>query len=349
MNLDFEELMEEAYDLPRGKAQIAVLEQAIRAADTAGDLEAGFEARSELVESAIFSGYPMKAIVAFSWQLGQYDKNNDLFDNYQLLWSYKWILDKVACFPDIPREQIDNLLDDMKKRYAELGYSERTYCFYKAVLLMQYGELEEAGRYLDQFQSLDRDEMSDCEACEQNRLIDYEVLLGRDERTLRVAEPILSGQMSCGEVPHVTLSTVLMPLYRLGRQEEADKLQRKSYRLVKGNNDFLLQIGENIRYLALTDPFRGLELFEKHLSQALDHENPWDQMMFSAYASTLFSRLKQETVAFQVKLPASFPHPEFASDVVRLEQHFLQEALATADRLDRRNGNSYYGSLIQSL
>jgi hypothetical protein len=72
--MSFEDLMEEAYDLPGEKAKLELLEQAVRVADAAGDLDQGYEARSEIVETGSFHGYPMKALVAFSWQLGQYDK-----------------------------------------------------------------------------------------------------------------------------------------------------------------------------------------------------------------------------------------------------------------------------------
>lgn len=70
--MSFEELMDEAYDMPGGKAKLELLEQAVRVADAAGDIDQGYEARSEIVETGSFHGYPMKTLVAFSWQLGQY-------------------------------------------------------------------------------------------------------------------------------------------------------------------------------------------------------------------------------------------------------------------------------------
>ncbi|ASA20496.1 hypothetical protein [Paenibacillus donghaensis] len=349
MSVDYEELMERAYELPEGRAKLAVLEEAVRAADSLGDIDAGYEARSEIVESGIFNGYPMKVIVAFSWQLGQFDKEPERFDDFTLLWSYKWIADKVACFPEVPREQIDNLLEDLKKRYLEFGYNERTYYYYKSLVHGQYGELEESARYMEKFKSMDADEMANCDACEQNREVEFNVMVGRDELALKAARPILDGTMTCGEVPHVTLSMLLLPMHRLGQAKEAEKIQKQGYRLIKTNREFLLQIGEHIRYLALTDPFKGLELFEHHVAHSLDHENPYDIMMFNAYSARLFRQLAKETVAFQVKLPAGYPHPEHATDVAALAAYLQQQALSTATRLDHRNGNSYYTDLVNSL
>ncbi len=357
MSKSYEELMEEVYDLPDGLAKINLLEEAARVADLSNDIESAYEARSMIVENATFNGYPMKALVAFSWILGQYDKNQDLFDEYDLLWSYKWILDKISCFPDIPLTQIDELLEDMRKRYKENGYSDRTYYFYISVNLLQQGKVEEAGEYLKKFRSMEDDLMSDCTACEQNRLVEYAAAVGDDEATLEAAKPILKGKMTCGEVPHVTISKVLLPLYRLGLVEEAEKQQKKGYKLIKNNLDFLQHQGEHIYYLSKTDPFKGLELLERHYPSMLGHENPFDKMMFLAHSSALLELLSGESVAVNARLPESSPHLAgmdgqaggSKGNAGPLAAAFREDALLLADRFDRRNGNSYYRNYIQSL
>ncbi|MFM9279768.1 hypothetical protein [Paenibacillus jiagnxiensis] len=349
MNMDFDDLMFEAYDLPGGRAKIELLEEAVKLADSTGNVEQGFEARFELVEAATFNGYPKKALVNFSWLLGQFDKDPDSYDGYNLLWSYKWIIDKIACFPEISRTQIDGLLEDMKKRYREHGYNDRTYYYYRMTLALQYGELEEAGRFFREIQAMDRDEMSDCAACEQDQFVKYYVLAGDDQRAIETAEPILSDRMSCAEVPHVTYPQVLLPLYRQGRLQEAEKYQRQGYRLIKGERDFVLQISQHIAYLTKTDPVKGLELFELHAPLALDHENPHDRMMFNAHASTLFKRLAAEPMNFEVRLPADFPYADESTDVERLSERFRDMAVTAARQFDERNGNRHYESFIDSF
>lgn len=343
------ELWNEAYALPDGKAKIEILEQAARLADAEGDVETGFEIRSEIVEIGSFHGFPMKALVAFSWQLGQYDKNPELFDDYSLLWSYKWVLDRITSFPDINRTQIENLLLDMRTRYVAGGYSERSYHYYKAHVYAEFGELEASQAEWSIVQSMDRDEMSDCLACEQNRLVEFNAKLGDDEATIKSAEPIISGDMSCGEVPHVTITKVLFPLLRQGREKEANKLQRKGYKLIKGNRDFLYHQGEHIGYLTLTDPIKALEVFEEYIASSIDHENPVDQMIFNAHAANMFSRLVEEDIKFQVKLPAGHPSAQMSENVSALSRYFKELALTTAQKLDQRNGNSYYVTLIEKL
>ncbi len=345
----YDELLEDAYDLPNGHAKLQLLEEAARIADSLGEVEAGYEIRGEIVETASFSGFPRTALVAFSWQLGQFDKNPEMYDEWNLLWSYKWVLGYIASFPEIERSQIDELLEDMRRRYLEFGYSDYTYHYYKFVIAMDYGELDVAEQALNQLKTMQRDDLSDCDACEQTEFVDFWVQRGNDEKALEMAKPIMKGKMSCAEVPHVTLPKILMPLYRKGDQAEADRWEKKSYKLVHDNTDFVMAIGEHIGYLTITDPYRALELFEKHVHWTDLNEAPIDKMLFHAYASGMFKRLAQETVQFNVKLPSSYPHPEHATDVNRLAEHYSELATTVAGQLDRRNGNSYYSQYVARL
>ena len=182
--MDFEELMDEAYGLPNGPAKLGMLEEAARVADVNGMEEEAYEARSEIVETATFCGYPMKALIAFSWQLGKFDQQPEEYDEETLMWSYKWILGKLSSFPEVSRDKIMELLEDFGQRFKSFGYSERSYWYYRFRISMDLGELEEAGSSYAKFRTMDRDFMSDCEACEQDEMMRYFILTGDDEKVL---------------------------------------------------------------------------------------------------------------------------------------------------------------------
>ncbi|GIP24325.1 hypothetical protein [Paenibacillus sp. J22TS3] len=351
MELEFEDLLDEAMDLPDSPAKIALLEQAIRVADAAGDIEQGYEARSMLVNTASFNGFPMKALVAFSWQLGQYDKHPELFeyDLHNLLWSYKWILDDLPSFPDIQLGQIHNLLEDFKLRIKKAGHSERTYDYYRFRMALLTGELEKAGEYMDKWRPVDRDSLSNCQACEQDALVEYFFMLGDDERARVEAKKIMSGRMSCAEVPHVTYPKLLMPLYRTGRQDEAAKLERESFRLIKGNRDFIKAAGLQMIYLTHADPFRGLEVYESFAPLTHNHESPMFRMVFDGAAAVLFKRLAREQVKFNVRLPAYITESGAANDVSRLSEIYSELAFDAAGKFDKRNGNRFYTGEVERL
>jgi hypothetical protein len=69
--------------------KVAVLEEAVRHADSAGTLELQYGAREGLAEAAYFGGAPDKAIVAYTWCLAQFDRHPGRFNEWRLLWRYK--------------------------------------------------------------------------------------------------------------------------------------------------------------------------------------------------------------------------------------------------------------------
>ncbi|MGG4144413.1 hypothetical protein ABEW34_14915 [Paenibacillus algorifonticola] len=349
MEHDFEDLMDQAYDLPPGAAKLEVLEAAVRIADAEGDVENAFEARGEIVETAIFHGYPLKAIIAFSWQLGQSDQEPDNYDSSDLMWSYKWIVGNISNFPEIPMSQIQELVEDLGKRYKEHGYSRRTYLYYRSRLALSHGKLNEAKDFLEQMMKVDRDYMTDCIACEQNHIVELYAQLGEDEQALKAAEPILSGKMKCAEVPHITLPHLLSPLLRQGSSEEAQKLHTKGYRLVKGKRDLLDSVAQHIHYLTDVNPAKAVEVVELHLAFILDHENPYEVMRFNLFTARLLKKLINEGSEVKLRLPASFLTVHEDTSLPALAAHFEALALSAAKRFDARNGNDYYSNNAASL
>ncbi|GAA4863487.1 hypothetical protein GCM10023310_48700 [Paenibacillus vulneris] len=345
MNQDLQALLQEAGSLPDGAAKLEVLEAAVRIADAEGLLELAYDIRSDIVRTSIFNGFPLKAVVAFSWQLGQYDRHPELFDSYDLLWSYKWILGEISHFPDIPLQQIEALAEDLGKRYQEHGYGPRTYWYYRFRLAMDLGRLQEAGTFMERFQTLRRDDMSDCIACEQNQIVQYYAEAGDDEKALEAAKPILSGSMRCAEVPHITISHLLLPLYRARSAEEAAKAHTRGYRLVKGKRDFVGALARHIEYLAVANPKKGIELFEQHIALTLQHEDPYQTMLFHLYSSKLLRRIAAEDPVYRPRLPASFVSANGDMSLEELARHLGGLAISAAQKYDQRNGNTVYSEL----
>jgi len=249
----------------------------------------------------------------------------------------------------VPAEQVESLLEDLRRRYREYGVSDRTYWYYRFRLSMYMGRLEEAGEYVKEFRKLKRDEMSDCSACELDEQVHYLVLLGKDEEALKKAKPIIEGRQRCAEVPHATLPQLLVPLQRLGRTEEAEEMQRKSYSLIRQNVKFIQQFGEHIGYLSIVDPQRALPILERHLPQAETHEDPLNRMMFYWNTAALLNKLRRTGEAFVLNLPPSSRFSFLADQPEELQAKLEQEAFATAEALDTRNGNGYYKEFGKKL
>ncbi len=342
------QLFWQARALPDGLAKIELLEQALRIADTLGDIWGAYTIRGDLVDAAVFSGYPLKAITHFSWQLGQFDLN-PVYNERQLLWSYKWIVSNSLHFPQISRQQLMELMADMRDRYLRAGYSERTYYCNLFTFYVHTGEFELADEYYAKYKKMRRESISDCRACDQNEIVGYFAKTERYKDAIKAAKPIVSDKMRCQEIPHLTYAELLMPLYKLGQHEEAASYQQKNYPMIRSNRDFLYSISKHIAYLALTDPFKGLELYEQHAAWSLDCDSPLDRMYFHASAAGLFTVLAQEQVDFQIRLPEAYPHPEDRQDVASLSRHLKAMAFELAEQFDRRNGTSHYMELMTRL
>jgi len=342
-------ILRELYTMQYGDAKIALAEEAVRLADLNGDLNLQVTARNELISAAIHGGESEKAIVAYSWCLKKYDENPESFSNYLLFWQYKWILNNIHHFPSVSREQIDSIFADAVRRYQQNGISLRPIYGERCALELCSGNPEKAAQYYHKWLTENRDFYADCLACETNRQVEYLAVCGRDEEALKVAEPILSGDRVCSEVPHLTLGSVLLPLLRLNQVETASECFTKGYKLISGNKDFLETVAQQIEFLALVGKTkRAARLFEKHFNWALDTRDLYNKFQFYKAVCLLLDAVKAE----KIKLLLPNGCKEFREDgvyeVKKLRQSFLREAEELARQFDKRNGNNFFSEKLRA-
>lgn len=316
--------------LPDGEARLALLEQAIRLADSHNEQIDSFELREKLIDAASAAGNPMKMLVAFSWCLSHVDQHPHLFEPTRMLWPYKWVVDDIDSFTQMSRALIEQMMDDMKRRYEEQGLSLRPYYRHLHAQAMHAGQQDDCETLYRLWLAAPVDDFSDCTACERAHQVEFMVWLQEDERAVALAEPILNGQLSCSTVPHNTYHHLLIALVRLGRIEEAIDLQRRGYAKIENELSFLDGIANHIRFLTLLDPERAKELFEKHLDHAMTSAHQRNQFYFFLAGWLLFERLRRQG--------------ELSDHL----QSLIAKTRSLADAFDRRNGNDYHASLIES-
>lgn len=351
---EIEDLLGRAESMGHGPAQFALADEAVRLADSHQDIEAGYFARQEYIKAALFSGQPEKMLVAFSWCLGQFDRDPERFDAHRLLWQYKWVANALPDFPQIERRQIDEMFDDMAKRFRTFGASEHAVWHKRRGVALKMGEPDAMRRAHVKLAGLKRDDLSDCHACEMDEVIDYQVFLGDDRAALDAARPILQGRYSCSEVPQVTYAKVLLPLLRLRRGPDAMQHHVRGYRMIAKNPaEFIVQIADHIGFLALTGNYpRGLRLLEKHLNLALETACP--AYAFEMYLSLtlLMDRLAAaKMITIRTRMPESFPARNESGEyeVKALYEWFADQASDLAAKFDARNGNEYHRQRVKEL
>lgn len=343
------ELLDRSLELGEGEEQISLREEAVRLADLTGDLNTQYFAREMFVRACVFGGAAEKALVAFSWLLAQFDQNPGRFDQWSILWKYKWIVNSIHEFPQISKARIFEMFDDLTARSQQAGYSLRAVYNQRYRLEKHWDDREKALEYFEKMQTQPRDALSNCPVCEIDERVSVAIYRDNYQRAIELAQPVLNGTEECATVPHRTYAKLLLPLVRLGRYEEASLYHRRGYEMISANPSFVDRIAEHLVFLALTENLeRGLHLLEKHYS--------WTECNRDLVAHFAFFRaacLLLETVAetsaetspqLQLRLPPTFPlySPAGSYEPLQLAAWFRQKAAGIAERFDERNETDFF-------
>ncbi|QSQ19826.1 hypothetical protein JY651_31655 [Pyxidicoccus parkwayensis] len=346
-----QELWERADAMEPGEGKVRLLEEAVRLADAHSDTGLGYMLRDALIDAATFGGFPDKALVAFAWCRGQQKKDPKRFDPEGMFWKQKWVVGRIKEFPHITRKQIADALDDMEQCFAKADAGRRSVLKLRYMAAREMGDTAEAERLWAAWLEAPRDHLTDCRACELDDELDHHVDKGEWEQALRKARPILEGRQGCAEIPHLTFGTLLYPLFKLDKLEQARELHRRGYSMVAKNREFLATVGEHLEFLALTDNLsRGLSLLEKHLGWALEHPSHRDRFAFYAATAFLLERILAEGGRDTVSLRLTKSFPGYRADcgyeVKALHAWVDEQAREIASRFDLRNGTDRFARLL---
>ncbi|MFF0746830.1 tetratricopeptide repeat protein [Streptomyces sp. NPDC004111] len=323
---------------PNGPSRNARAEELLAAAEQSGDAELVRLGLFNLIDAYEFSTERGKLIVPFARLLQEWDRDPSGFDRWDvqsLHWRFKWVSSGMLDLPDIPLTSIRQWLQEMGRRYAVAGYSVRAVRQSEYYLAYEIGDDEAADRALAAWTSADRDQMSDCHACELNEQGGYWARREQDEKALTTWAPVLEGEHVCAEEPHRVLAEALVPLVRLGRLDEARTYHLRGYRMAKGNESLLRSIGHHIEFCALTgNEARGLEILAEHAGHLGPLNDADAQLGFGGGTLLLLGRLLE---LGHGALPAA-PYQGSPRTVAELHGILLAEATALTARFDVRNG-----------
>ncbi len=344
---DLDRLWNEAQNLDASPTKVAILEEAVRLADSLRDLERGYRLREELVEAATFSDFDDRALVAFSWCLAQSDNDPDRFPVDELLWRYgNWILYEIAENPYIPLEKIRALQRDCEARLRRRGFGLNSYYAIRMGLAQSMGFRKERDKFKKLWRHSQTDELNDCSACQLDLLIFVYACEKQYAKVIEAASPILSGTLGCNLVPHNTFGDLIDSYWALGDRIQAEKMFSSGYRLVADDRNSSWIISGLLNYLVrISDIHRGLQLVERHLPWVAKFNNLDAKATFYSRIANFFDCLERERPQVQkVRIPRSLPfHNQDARYApAMLATWFREESEKIAAQFDARNGNNYY-------
>lgn len=337
---EIEQGLAENRNSPNGTARNAHAEVLVGAAEAIGDGPMFRTALDNLINAYLWSAESSKMLVPFARLLQEYDKDPGAFDRWDahsLFWQFKWVATAIGDSPEIPLQSAVGWLDEMERRYRIAGYSERPVRESEMWLADAIGDDDRAERAHRAWLAAERDDMSDCHACELNGQGAYAVLRGDDARALELWQPVLAGERTCAEEPHRLLATSLLPLLRLGRFEEARSHHVRGYRMARGNESLLPSIGKHIEFCALSgNESRGLEILAEHAAHMSPLVNVDDQLAFHGGILVLLRRL---TELGHGRSPA-VPYDGVPHTVSELYEVLRASSLEISRRFDARNGTT---------
>lgn len=348
-----EVLLDEAMWMPTGSAQVAVLEEAVRLADSANDIDLGYEVRLQLTDAANFANRSDLLLVHFAWCLAQMDRNPGRFNEFGLLWRYKWVCSSVLDFPDVPLTRIEELTADMEARFERAGFGRRAVWDHRLGVALHRGDKAGAMAAYHRFIAEVRDPMSNCAACEADEVVRYHISRGRYAAAVDLAGPILAGRLVCRTVPQRTYSRLLEPLLRLGRPDDAARYHRSGLRTHARHIPALHVVCDHIRFLTLTDNLAAaVTLAGRWTTEATSTPELLERFGFWLTVAFLAARLRlagRETV--RLPLPTNHPlyQPKGPLAVARLEEWATATAKGLAARFDARNQTDSHARRLRGL
>ncbi len=344
-------LLAEAYDMPFGSAQIALVEQIVQHADASGADKLRFAARMLGTTAYNHGGEPAKAFVTFSWCLNEYDRDpgqRTREDERLLLWHFKYMASALPSFPEVPLHRTYAVVDDMERRYRAGGHSLHAVYRQRWGIAHHIGDAAAAEEWYARWCAAPRDENSDCIGCDPGAKVSHLVERGRDEEAVELAEPVLTRQLSCSEQPQGILTDLLLPYLRTGRLTEAAAAHRRAYRALRGNVADLAGIAEHLMFCAYTgNQARGLELVQRHLGWLDRSPSPWASMRFAAAAARVLSGVAASGHdELTVHRPAAGDRAAAELTVPELAATLAAQARELGARFDARNDTPHQGERV---
>ena len=344
---DIYDLLDEAEDLDYGEPRYQLTQTAFRLAQTTNDPECELQARYELMCAAYFSGRPEVGMNQFAYLQAKYQENPERWYELEdeILWAFKWMVGLPYQFADIPLEKGELIREQMIEWYTSRGISLRPLYGLDLDMALERGDEEKAREAYAKMIAAPRDGMSNCAACENDCFVDYHIRMGEWEKALEFANKNINGELTCAEVPHRTLAYALEPLAMLGDYETADQYQRRGYRMIRNNPNFLCLVMRHLEYLMHRERLdEAAKMLANHLGWALAACEDLSRLHYFALAAGVLTKLADECQTYPFWFSTEFELYD-ETGIYRVDEvnaWFQVRYAEIAAKIDARNGNDYY-------
>ncbi len=332
------------YNLPDGEEKIKYLKKCIDEADKEKDSSKSLELRYMYIRESVFNGDCYKAVIMFPEYMSLFDKltNPGEEDINSFMIAFKWIIEDIRDFYQVSREMAESYFEEFRVRCERYGYSLRTY-YMKTMLFYADTDPEKSKELWQKFRQAERDDLSDCAACEMNHDICVEFLFGTEEKAISMLEEMKKRGISCAEVPEVTFGKCVEHFTKIGAISEAQHYADMLLPMIDDNDNFLMEMSHILLLKALTDTDKAYKLFTRSLDFFVRSRNPKMRFYFADASARFFKAIADQGCdELTMSLPHSFEkyNKDNLYSVSELQEYFYSTAKELAEKFDNRNGST---------
>ena len=194
---------------------------------------------------------------------------------------------------------------------------------------------------------MERDPLSDCMACEKDKIIRFYKDLNNHKETKVRFEKLLKSEQKCKSVPMCTYSSFLIYLIELKDFSTAQEYYEKIKIEIMKNPRFLFEQSEIISYLVMVDELKkALKYFEKQFPIAMACTSILDKHTYYIAAELLFKKIKQTSPKKVIHLKLQKNEFLFKNgnlwDLNEIINFFETKNIDIALKFDKRNQNSKF-------
>ena len=354
-NLEIQKILLKVENSLNPEDKVNLLKQAINLADANNDLDWGFDLRIDLLSNEMNTSHRSNSFPAYAWLLNTYDSNPDLFNEEDFLWEYKWMAIAARRSVGISRQQVEDIMDDMRMRMNRNGYTDRAFYNIKMHWHLFIGEIEEARNCLKLQDEASRDGMSHCVVCELDARVEFDLIDGNFDKAIALAHDLITKKQTCGRLPFSTFCNFVLYMGKAGDSRAEEYLIRAEEELagIENKNPFLEDVAhffekvtQLMRYMSIRHKEKALKYFEKYAEWEVDAEDAFSYD-FSLAAVSILKNGEQCTLNMSPKLP--YYRSDNTYNLKELYDHYYTKAHDLAQRFDARHGNSYFMKRLDEM
>ncbi len=270
---------------------------------------------------------------------------------HSVLWYYKWIAEAVIQYAEIPLETVENVIEEMERFYTNEDAPLRPVWKIRCVCAMYTGKNDDEQLWFDRWDTEERSEADDCEACEWGFRAERLLLQKRDAEAIEIAQPITSTKNWCRATPEIA-SLLIPAAMRCDEPALAHWLSRASAYPVRTRDSMLDSLGYHITYRGMVGELdRSRRLAIVGLLKIKDSRNDRRNAIFYrllAYWAAIATLQTQGKMTLPGKL---FDRDAVAESlpIADAVEASLKLARAYASVLDTRNGTNLYIGRVEQF